>query len=67
MTGVNTFLESSTIHGLSYIAQTRKFAKLFWISVVLSGFITYSTVHILALLTIIQLHKDGIHTNILPD
>ena len=39
MTGVNTFLESSTIHGLSYIAQTRKFAKLFWISVVLSGFI----------------------------
>ena len=38
MIGVSTFLESSTIHGLSHIGQTRKFAKLFWISVVLIGF-----------------------------
>ena len=39
MEGVSTFLESSTIHGLTYISTTRKFARLFWILVVISGFI----------------------------
>ena len=32
------FLESSTIHGLSYISTTGKYVRLFWILVVLSGF-----------------------------
>ena len=40
MLGVSTFLESSTIHGLNYISTTRKFVRLFWILVVISGFIT---------------------------
>ena len=39
MEGVSTFLESSTIHGLTYISTTRKFARLFWILVIISGFI----------------------------
>ena len=38
MEGVRTFLESSTIHGLTYISTTRKYARLFWILVVLTGF-----------------------------
>ena len=38
MEGVNTFLESSTIHGLSHISSTRKYAKLFWMFVVITGF-----------------------------
>ena len=33
------FLESSTIHGLAYISTTRKWVKLFWIVVVVSGFV----------------------------
>ena len=32
------FLENSTIHGLSYISTTKRFSKLFWIVIVLSGF-----------------------------
>ena len=38
MEGVRTFLESSTIHGLTYISTTKKYARLFWILVVISGF-----------------------------
>ncbi len=38
MEGVRTFLESSTIHGLTYISTTRKYARLFWILVVIAGF-----------------------------
>ena len=38
MEGVRTFLESSTIHGLTYISTTRKYARLFWILTVISGF-----------------------------
>ena len=34
----NTFLNSSTIHGLHFISKTKKFGKLFWIIVVISGF-----------------------------
>ena len=36
---ITTFLESSTIHGLVYISTTRRFIRLFWISVVIAGFI----------------------------
>ena len=39
MEGVKTFLESSTIHGLTYISSTRKYARLFWILVVTTGFL----------------------------
>ena len=38
MENINNFLKSSTIHGLSYIATNRKFVKLFWIIVVITGF-----------------------------
>ena len=38
MEGVRTFLESSTIHGLTYISTTRKYHRLFWMLVVLTGF-----------------------------
>ena len=39
MERVSAFLESSTIHGLNYISTTRKYARLFWMLVVLAGFI----------------------------
>ena len=39
MEGVRTFLESSTIHGLTFISTTRKYARLFWILVVITGFV----------------------------
>ena len=38
MERIKTFLESSTIHGLNYISTTRKYARLFWMLVVLTGF-----------------------------
>ena len=38
MEGIRTFLESSTIHGLTYISTTRKFARIFWIIIVIAGF-----------------------------
>ena len=34
----NTFLNSSTIHGIHFIPKTKKFGKLFWILVVISSF-----------------------------
>ena len=40
MEGIRTFLESSTIHGLTYISSTRKYGKAFWILVVIAGFAT---------------------------
>ena len=42
MEGVSTFLESSTVHGLSYISTTRKYARIFWILVVIGGFVAAS-------------------------
>ena len=39
MEGVRIFLDSSTIHGLTYISTTRKYARLFWILVVITGFV----------------------------
>ena len=39
MEEVRAFLESSTIHGLAYVSTTRKHIKLFWILVIITGFI----------------------------
>ena len=36
--GVQNFLESSSIAGLGRIASTRKYARLFWITIVFAGF-----------------------------
>ena len=38
MQDIKDFLESSTIHGLTYISTTKKIVKLFWIFVVIFGF-----------------------------
>ena len=38
MDNVRTFFESSTIHGLRYIATTRSHVKTLWILVVIAGF-----------------------------
>ena len=38
MGGVTEFLESSTIHGLVYLARTQKLSRLFWMLVVMTGF-----------------------------
>ena len=38
MENIRAFLEGSTIHGLTYIASTRKFVRAFWILVVITGF-----------------------------
>ena len=41
MTGVKDFLESSTIHGLTYISSsTNKLQKIFWVVVVVGCFLT---------------------------
>ena len=36
---VKDYLESSTVHGLYYISNTRKFLRLFWMLVVIGGFV----------------------------
>ena len=38
MNDLRSFLESSTIHGLTYISTTGKYVRLFWIFVVFIGF-----------------------------
>ena len=38
METLRTFFETSTIHGLAYISKTRKLSRLFWIFVVIAGF-----------------------------
>ena len=38
MENIKSFLETSTIHGLSYISTTGKYIRLFWIFVVITGF-----------------------------
>ena len=42
MEEARTFLESSTIHGISYIPKTRKYVRLFWIFTVIFGFLSAS-------------------------
>ena len=44
MEGVKSFLEASTIHGLSHIASGSKLVKLFWIFVVFFGFTAASII-----------------------
>ena len=39
---LKSFLESSTIHGLSYISTTRKHVRIIWTAIVITGFITAS-------------------------
>ena len=39
MYGVSSFLESSTIHGFSHIATSKRVARIFWIFVVFFGFL----------------------------
>ena len=38
MEHIKTFLDSSTIHGLSHISSTRKWFRLIWILIVIGGF-----------------------------
>ena len=38
MSDLNTYLESSSIHGLLYIGSTKKCSRLFWILIVFTGF-----------------------------
>ena len=38
MEHIKTFLDTSTIHGLSWILSTRKCSRVFWILTVLGGF-----------------------------
>ena len=38
MEQIKTFLDTSTIHGLSWISGTRRFSRLFWILIVFGGF-----------------------------
>ena len=38
MENVKNFLESSTIHGLAYVATGRNYVRILWISIVLAGF-----------------------------
>ena len=40
MGGIKLFLESSTIHGLTYISTEKKISKLLWIFIVIAGFST---------------------------
>ena len=39
MEGLSLFLESSSIHGFANISTARKYARLFWLFVVASGFL----------------------------
>ena len=61
MESVRIFLESSTIHGLSYISKTRNYAKLFWILVVVAGF---STASFLIFESFLFWHESPVKTNI---
>ena len=38
MENIKTFLESSTIHGLSYISTSRKCLRIFWVLTIILGF-----------------------------
>ena len=38
MVSIKDYLESSSVHGLVYIATTRKYVRLFWALVVIAGF-----------------------------
>lgn len=38
MEHIKTFLDTSTIHGLSWISSTRRWSRLIWILIVIGGF-----------------------------
>ena len=38
MDGVREFLESSTIHGFTYLAKSSRLVRMFWVGVVFTGF-----------------------------
>ena len=40
MDEIKIFLQSSTIHGLNYISDSRKVVRLFWMIIVIVGFLT---------------------------
>ena len=40
MEELKNYLESSTVHGFIYISTTRRLAKIFWITVIITGFTT---------------------------
>ena len=39
MEDFKNYIESATVHGIVYISTTRKFIKMFWFLVVITGFI----------------------------
>jgi len=43
MEHIKAFLDTSTIHGLSWISVSRKWSRLFWIMVVFGGFVGAGT------------------------
>ena len=47
MKEVKDYLDSATIHGLSYIAGTRGFARLFWMMVVVTSFREGLKIHLI--------------------
>ena len=61
MEHVKAFLETSTIHGLSWISGTRRISKLFWIVVVIGGF---TVAGYLIQLSFYNWHKSPITTTI---
>ena len=40
MEELKNYLESSTVHGFIYISTTRRLVKIFWITVIITGFTT---------------------------
>ena len=40
MESIKEFLEASTIHGLTYITTSRRCVRLFWVFVIMTGFMT---------------------------
>ena len=38
MDGVREFLESSTIHGFTYLTKSSRLVRIFWVGVVFTGF-----------------------------
>ena len=43
MEELKVFLETSSIHGLHFVGTTHKYARIFWMTVVLTGFILASS------------------------
>ena len=61
MDDFRNYLESSTVHGFSYISTTHRLVKLFWICVVIIGF---SSAGLLINKSFATWHESPIKTNI---